>query len=243
MTSRGSSTWSRRGKRSSQTHDDLRESLQKEAIRELDMRNALEFYGVRFNQHGAAMCPFHKETDGSFRVKNRYWHCFGCSETGDLIKFVRKLFGLSYADALQTIVKDFALSDIKPTRADQERLDHLRIERYNIIHRYDELLKTRDICTDMYLLAYDAMCDAADDGGVTLDNERYVTACFNLLRARTLLDDAEYACAEYLKANPVATPVTPKHDITVTHGIILPPAPMNRSTSRENMSRAHYDLF
>ena len=210
--------------RSRHVRSELQQAIIKEEIRSLDMRSALEFYGVKFQRSGAAICPFHRETDGSFRVKGKYWHCFGCSETGDLIKFVRKLYGMSYTDALDAICRDFGISARTPTRADQERLDLLRLKRYNTIKRYDEILKTRDICIDMYNLAWDVMTDAAEDGKTT-DNERYVSACFTLLSARMLLDDADYACAEYLKEFPVATPIPPKYDITAVNGITLPPAP------------------
>ena len=217
--------WSKRANRNSNYQKDLQQAILKESIRAIDLRSALEHYGVQFTQHGAAMCPFHKETDASFRVKGKFWHCFGCSETGDLIKFVRKLFGASYPDALNIICRDFGIVEKKPTQEDQRRLDVLRLERYNTIKRYDELLKTRDICVDMYLLAWDLMVAAANDAGKSIDNDSYVTACFALLGTRMLLDDADYECAEYLKQHPVATPIPPKTDITAVNGIKLPPAP------------------
>ena len=227
-TTRSKSAWQR---------NELQSALLKDEIRSLDMRVALEFYGVRFGASGAAMCPFHKETDASFRVKGKFWHCFGCSETGDLIKFVRKLYGMSYPDALNAICRDFGIEARIPTQEDQKRLDLLKVKRYNTIKRYEELLNTRDICTDIYLLAWDVMVDAAKDGGVAIENERYVTACYKLLRARMTLDDIDYECAEYLKQNPVATPIPPKTDVTAVNGIRLPPAPQWRG------QRNDYDQF
>lgn len=234
MTSKGNSTWSGRARQNSE----LQQAIIKEEIRALNLRSALEFYGVRFGKGGAALCPFHKETNGSFRVKGKFWHCFSCSETGDLIRFVRKLYGMSYPDALDAICRDFGISARAPTPADRERLDLLRLKRYNTIKRYDELLNTRDVCTDLYLLAWDVMELAANDGGRTIHNDRYVTACFNLLRARITLDDADYACAEYLRDNPVATPVPPKSDITAVNGIKLPPAPGWRGQPPDGDNRA-----
>ena len=43
------------------------------------------------------LCPFHKEKTPSFHVNEErgFYHCFGCSASGDAIKFVRELDGLS----------------------------------------------------------------------------------------------------------------------------------------------------
>lgn len=173
------------------------------------MRSALEHYGVRFNQQGAALCPFHGEKTGSFRAKDTFWHCFGCGESGDLIKFVRKKFGMSFPDALDAICRDFGIADATPTIADQERLDRIRMERYNSIRRYRELLDTRDACMDVYLYACDVLDYVKRFGGASLDNERYVSAQFNVLQARRTLEQTEYDCAQYLRENPSATPRAP----------------------------------
>lgn len=177
---------------------------QKYAIRALDLRGALEFYGVRFNGHGAALCPFHNEKTASFRVKGDFWHCFGCGESGDLIKFVRKKFGMNYTDALDGICRDFGIAAAAPTIADQERIDQLRIERYNIVRGYQRLLDYRDACIDLYLYAYDVLEYIRQYSGASLGNERYVSAQFNLIRARNTLEQAEYDCAQYLRDNPGA---------------------------------------
>lgn len=189
---------------------------QKYAVRALDLRGALEFYGVRFNGHGAALCPFHNEKTASFRVKGDYWHCFGCGESGDLIKFVRKTFGMNYTDALDAICRDFGIAASAPSIADQERIDRLRVERYNIIRGYQRLLDYRDACIDLYLYAYDVLEHIKQyGGGASLDNERYVSAQFNLLRARNTLEQAEYDCAQYLRDNPGA--LQKLHDAHNTH--------------------------
>lgn len=83
-------------------------------IFELNLRNALEYYGVDFNKgHGKfALCPFHAETDGSFAVTDKYWHCFGCNETGGLIKFVAKKYNTTTNDAIYKICCDFKLGNL-----------------------------------------------------------------------------------------------------------------------------------
>lgn len=236
MTSKGNSSRYRHGKTRIELDNEAKES----AIRDLDLRGALEFYGLVFNAQGAALCPFHKEKTPSFRVKGRFWHCFGCGDTGELIKFVRKKFGLSYIDALDAICRDFGIIISAPKLEDIERIDFLRIERYNKIRRYRELLDALDICTERYFLALDVRNMAALlYGGANAHNEQYVCAQFQLMAAQRALEQAEYDCAEYLRENPCATPKPPVQPEAMRDKP-LSPAPKWRSKQRiDNPIYAH----
>lgn len=232
MTSRGNG----KRTRTDWTTRELNAESKRQAIKNLDLRGALEHYGLVFNHQGAALCPFHREKTASFRVKRSangfFWHCFGCGESGDIIAFARKKFGLSYGDALDAICKDFGIVVSKPTIKDQERLDILRIQRYNSIRRYSELIDEVDVRTRNYWYAYDTLQHVTlIHGGKSLDNESYVSAQFALLRARNALEDAEYACAQYLYDNPQAIPTPPEHIFAVaSKRVHLPSAPKWRET-------------
>lgn len=51
------------------------------------------------------LCPFHTEKSGSFTVndRKRFFHCFGCGEHGDVIKFVRLWSRVGFLDALELL--------------------------------------------------------------------------------------------------------------------------------------------
>lgn len=48
-------------------------------------------------------CPFHNEDTASFYIKNNFYHCFGCGESGDTIKFLMKTEGISFIDAVKRL--------------------------------------------------------------------------------------------------------------------------------------------
>lgn len=102
----------------------------------LTMRQILGAYGIAVNGRGFARCPFHNEKTASFKAYDgdRGFYCFGCGESGDVITFVMRLFGLSFKEALRKMDTDFSLCLFeKPTlseyRKAQRAMEEMRTQR------------------------------------------------------------------------------------------------------------------
>ena len=63
---------------------------------------------LRLEQKGRrfwACCPFHNEKTPSFSInaEDGVYYCFGCKESGDVIKFVEKMENIDFYDAVKLL--------------------------------------------------------------------------------------------------------------------------------------------
>lgn len=76
---------------------------------------------VRLRKSGAqnysGLCPFHGEKTPSFSVHatRQFYHCFGCGESGDVLKFVQKIENISFPEALRLVAQKLGISLPKVT--------------------------------------------------------------------------------------------------------------------------------
>lgn len=102
------------------------------AIKErVSMTDAAERYGLQTNRSGFCCCPFHGEKTPSMKIYggDRGFCCFGCGEAGDVIDFVKKMFSLTFQQAIERINDDFCLGlDIGRTMTDRERREAARAD-------------------------------------------------------------------------------------------------------------------
>ena len=58
-----------------------------------------------------ACCPFHSEKTPSFAVNEieQYYHCFGCGESGDVIKFLEKYDNINFVEAVKKLADSAGL--------------------------------------------------------------------------------------------------------------------------------------
>lgn len=73
-----------------------------------DLCDLIQSYGIEIRRSGSnamACCPFHREKTPSFNINRAkgFYHCFGCGESGDAIKFVQKYEGLSFVEAVKKL--------------------------------------------------------------------------------------------------------------------------------------------
>ena len=128
----------------------ITESTVEEIKARVDLADLIASYGIQVKTAGAskkACCPFHHEKTPSFNINESkgYYHCFGCGESGDAIKFVQKMDGLTFVEAVKKLAEQCGVKIEEkedPAAGKRKRLLALMAELAQFYHRC--LLKTKE---------------------------------------------------------------------------------------------------
>ncbi len=80
-------------------------------------------------------CPFHHEKTPSFFVypESQSYHCFGCKESGDVIKFVRKYENMGFVEAVERLANAANMPMPEFKDVDQDQIARKKKERDEIL--------------------------------------------------------------------------------------------------------------
>ena len=129
----------------------ITEATVEEIKARVDLADLIASYGIAVKSAGAtkkACCPFHHEKTPSFNINESkgYYHCFGCGESGDAIKFVMKMDGLTFVEAVKKLAEQVGVKieeqEEDPAAIRRRRLYALLAELAQFYHRC--LVKTKE---------------------------------------------------------------------------------------------------
>ena len=128
----------------------ITEATVEEIKARIDLADLIASYGIQVKTAGAskkACCPFHHEKTPSFSINESrgFYHCFGCGESGDAIKFVQKMEGLTFVEAVRKLAEQCGVKIEEkedPAAGKRKRLLALMAELAQFYHRC--LLKTKE---------------------------------------------------------------------------------------------------
>ena len=89
---------------------------------------------VRLQKRGSnhvGLCPFHAEKTPSFNVSgpNKFFHCFGCKESGDALSFVMRIEGVSFPQAARLLAERVGIEIPDDDRAEDAAERRARLTR------------------------------------------------------------------------------------------------------------------
>ena len=145
------------------------------------VRQAAEHYGLQGSRNSMVCCPFHDDRHPSMKLNERYFYCFGCGATGDVIDLVARLFDLSSYEAAQKLAQDFGIDpDKPPAAAVLPKPERPLLTAY----RQEEVRCLRVLCDYLHILEVWKQNYAPSNPDDSLD-DRFVEAC-------QMLDYVEY---------------------------------------------------
>ena len=118
------------------------------------------------------------------KLNEKYFYCFGCGATGDVIDLVARLFGLSSFEAAQKLAQDFGIDPDKPPAA----IALPKPKRPLLTaYRQEEMRCLRVLCDYLHLLERWKVQYAPKTPEDALD-DRFVEACQMLEYVEYLAD-------------------------------------------------------
>ena len=139
----------------------------------ISVSDAAEHYGLQVSRNGMTCCPFHDDRHPSMKLNERYFYCFSCGATGDVIDLVARLFDLSSYETAQKLAYDFGIDPDKPPAA----IALPKPERPLLkAYRQEEVRCLRVLCDYLHLLESWKVRYAPKTPEDVLD-DRFVEAC------------------------------------------------------------------
>ncbi|RKX58493.1 MAG: DNA primase [Thermodesulfobacteriota bacterium] len=105
------------------------------------LRNVLEAANIRqvvgefvplkkSGRNWIGLCPFHPDKDPSFSVseEKQIFHCFGCGEGGDVFKFLMKMQGMSFVEAVKALANRYGIIIPERPRSSRDQKRHMETE-------------------------------------------------------------------------------------------------------------------
>ena len=158
--------------------------------------DAAKHYGLQVNRNGMCSCPFHEDQHPSMKLNERYFYCFGCGATGDVIDLTARLYNLSPKEAAEKLAQDFGL--IYDSQAPPRR---------NYVHQKTEARKFREdrqrcyrVLSDYYYLLKKWEADRSPRTPEEEPHPRFVEAIQKKPYVDYLLDLFLYESEEEQKA-------------------------------------------
>jgi DNA primase len=172
-------------------------------------------------QNFLGICPFHNEKTPSFSVHatRQFFHCFGCSESGDVFKFVQKIENITFPEAVRAVAQKLGValpkqsfSSPEEAREAKQRVALIDIHEAACNFFQDQLRRPDAARAREYLQGRELSDTAlrqfrigfAPDSGFLLRDQLRVKFPEDLLKASGLFSWKEEARKEGAEAHPPA---------------------------------------
>lgn len=146
---------------------------------EVTVKEAARYYGMKSGRNDMVCCPFHNDRHPSMKLNDRYYYCFGCGTSGDVVSLVAKLFGISNYEAARKLADDFGIDPDPTPTCGALKKPVLSVYQEQKAQEQEHSIYQRRICEHLHQLEDWKEQYAPTDPDKEFD-ERFVEACHEL---------------------------------------------------------------
>lgn len=170
--------------------------ISQSTIEEIKERaNLVEIVGesVQLKRNGAnytGICPFHSEKTPSFHIRDngRFYHCFGCGVSGNVITYVMESRGLSFPDAVEELAARYGI-EVKHEGGAVKRDDAPHKDVFYTINKiafefYQKNLASADAAVGSYLRSRHISPKSIAEFGVGFAPKQWGALCEHLKKEK-----------------------------------------------------------
>lgn len=164
----------------------------KEAI---SMRQVVEYYGIKVDEKGWCICPFHQDRHPSMKIfpDGRGYYCFTCGSGGDQITFAARYLGVRNSEAARYLAEMFRVPLEEPSTYREKRQAEFKRREHQDMEVFTKRAK-------LYLRMYrNLLCEARRDPGSC----HFLEGIYKLEYIEYLLECTEH-CPEEMYGNQEA---------------------------------------
>ena len=151
----------------------------KEAV---SMGQVAEYYGLKINAKGLAICPFHQDRNPSLKIypDGKGFYCFTCGAGGDQISFTAKFLGVRNREAAKVLAEAFGIPLAEPSSYREKREAEKQARRRREIREFARYSK---VTLTVY---YGLLCEAVRER-----NQHFYEGLENLYWVQYMMEQIE----------------------------------------------------
>lgn len=156
----------------------------------VSMGQVEEYFGLKVNVRGLAICPFHQDRNPSLKIypDGKGFYCFTCGVGGDQISFAARFLGIRNGEAAKVLAEAFGIPTAEPSSYREKREAERQARRRREIREFAQYSRVS------LMVYYGLLCEAIRER-----NRHFYEGLENLTWVQYMMEQIEEKPEEVLE--------------------------------------------